>query len=244
MNSSIKSTVFLGFWLLPSIAAAQMFAPITSMLTTANEAPTPSGSVDVVIEGQTYKPSFYSGRAEPTTGNVIRLVAIPAGRDPQDFTYQWTVNGNGIAATGPVATFSDLFSTKLRVSVNVVDNDGALWARKDETITLSKPQVVFYEENVLRGHGSRAIVDSHTLIGEEGVIRAEPYFIGLQADPASYRTAWKVNGGPADSGGDWRELLLQRPQSPLSNYRIEFSARNNDNLAEVISGGFDLNFGL
>lgn len=221
-----------------------MFAPLTNVIGVNDPPATPSGSVDIVVEGKTYKPSFYKGRAEPSVGNIVRLTAVPAGRSPGDFTYQWSVNGNGLSATGPVATFSDIFSSKWRVSVNVVDKNGALWARKDETITLSKPQVVFYEENVLRGHGSRAIIDTHILIGEEGVIRAEPYFIGLQANPASYNAVWKVNGDLADSGGDWRELLLQRPQASLPGYKIEFSARNRDNLAELISGRFDLNFGL
>lgn len=244
MRLQFQVIVFLGFLSLPGIATAQIFAPLTSMLGTANDDITFPGSVDIIVEGETYKPSFYTGRAEPTVGNVVRFVAVPSGRMLQDFTYQWSVNGNGLAATGPVATFSDLFSGKLRVSVNVIDKNGALWARKEETISLSKPQVVFYEENILRGHGSRAITDNHVLIGEEGVIRAEPYFIGLQADPASYRTAWKINGGPADSGDDWRQLLIQRPQNPLANYRIEFSARNASNLAEMIGGRFNLNFGL
>lgn len=244
MRYHIKTVVTLMFLLSPSLAAAQLFAPLNSLINTNDATASIPGTVDIVAEGETYRPSFYLGRAEPTTGNTVRLVAIPSGQPPQNFSYQWNVNGSGLAATGPVATFSDLFSNKVRVTVNVIDSTGALWARADATVMLSKPQVVFYEENVLRGHGSRAIIDTHTLIGEGGVIRAEPYFIGLQTNPTSYRAAWKVNSGPAESGGDWRELLLQRPQDPLANYKIEFTANSRDNLAEVISGRFNLNFGL
>lgn len=230
--------------LLPGAASAQLFPSTTGVIETTPATTDLRGSADLVVEGETYKPVFYRGRAEPTVGNIVRLIAVPHGQSPQNFSYQWNVGGQALSATGPVATFSDLFSDKLRVSVNIVDKTGALFARIDEIVELSKPQVVFYEENILRGHGSRAITDSHTLIGDEGVIRAEPYFIGLRTDTASYRATWKVDGQLADSGGDWRQLLLERPQDPLTNYRIDFAASNRNNLAEVVSGRFNLNFGL
>lgn len=238
--------LLLSFLLAPSLVSAQLFPPMTGVLDpgTLSQTPTGSGSVDLIVEGETYKPAFYRGRAEPTVGNNVRLIAVPLGQSPGDFTYQWTVAGRSLPETGPVAVFSDLFNERILVSVNVMDGNGALFARTEEVIQLSKPAVVFYEENVLRGHGSRAIINAYTLIGDESVVRAEPYFVGLQASPAAYQAEWKVNGTAVDSGGDWRELLLQRPESPLSSYLIEFSAANRNNLAESVAGRFNLNFGL
>lgn len=246
LGMSRSVTQLLPVWLLlvPNLALAQMFVPLTSVINTATSTPTSLGTVDLVIEANTYKPSFYRGRAEPTMGNQVRLVAVPLGRSPTEFTYQWSVDGQALPSTGPVATFSDLFKQRPRVSVNVIESNGTLFARAEEVVVMSRPEVIFYEENVLRGHGSRAIQDSHTLIGEEGVIRAEPYFVGLAASPDSYRATWKVDGLVVNSGGDWRELLLQRPETPLSTYRIEFNANNEANLAEGVSGRFNLNFGI
>ncbi len=76
------------------------------------------------------------------------------------------------------------------------------------------------------------------------MVRAEPYFVGLGTSPDSYRATWKVNNIVVDSGGDWRELLLQRPETPLPSYRIEFNANNENNLAEGVAGSFSLNFGI
>lgn len=244
MRWSVKQLILVCFLVLPNLVSAQMFTPLNSVLTTATSTPASLGAVDLVIEADTYKPSFYRGRAEPTVGNQVRLVAVPLGRSPTEFTYQWSVDGTALPSTGPVATFSELFKQRPRVSVNVIERNGALFARTEETVELSRPQVIFYEENLLRGHGSRAIRDTHTLVGEEGVIRAEPYFVGLQSSPESYRSTWKVNNSVVSSGGDWRELLLQRPETPLSNYRIEFSSNNEANLAEGVLGRFNLNFGI
>lgn len=244
MSRSVKHLFLLCLLMLPGIASAQMFAPLTSVISPATTTPSSLGAVDLVIEADTYKPSFYRGRAEPTMGNQVRLVAVPLGRSPTDFTYQWSIDGRALPSTGPVATFSEMFKQRPRVSVSVIDSNGALFARAEEVVELSRPEVIFYEENVLRGHGSRAIRDSHTLIGDEGVIRAEPYFVGLGTSPSSYRATWKVNNIVVDSGGDWRELLLQRPETPLPSYRIEFSANNENNLAEGVAGSFSLNFGI
>lgn len=238
--------LLLSFLVMPNFVSAQLFPSTTGVVpvNTLSQPLAGSGSVDLIVEAETYKPSFYRGRSEPTVGNNVRLIAVPLGQAPENFTYQWSVANRALPETGPVAFFSDLFNDRIRISVSVIDKNGVLFGHAEEIIQLSKPEVVFYEENVLRGHGSRAITDSHALIGDEGVIRAEPYFIGLQADPAFYRAAWKVNGQLLSSGGDWRQLLFERPQEPLANYRIEFTASNRNNLAEVISGRFNLNFGL
>jgi hypothetical protein len=244
MSLSLKNLILLGIFMLPGVVSAQMFTPLNSVITPATSTPVTLGTVDLVVEAETYKPSFYRGRAEPTMGNQVRLVAVPLGRSPTEFTYQWSVDGRALPSTGPIATFSEMFKKRPRVSVSLIDNNGTLFARADEVVEFSSPEVIFYEENVLRGHGSRAIRDSHTLIGEEGVIRAEPYFVGLGTSPDSYRSTWKIDGITVDSGGDWRELLLQRPESPLPNYRVEFRANNQNNLAEGVAGSFSLNFGI
>lgn len=244
MSRSIKQLILILSLVLPNLASAQMFAPLHSVITTPTAAPMSLGAVDLVVEANTYKPSFYRGRALPTMGNPVRLVAVPLGRSPSEFTYQWSVDGDALPSTGPVATFSELFKEQPRVSVNVIDSNGALFARAEEVVKISRPEVIFYEQNVLRGHGSRAIRDTHTLVGNEGVIRAEPYFVGLQTSIDSYRATWKINDRVVNSGGDWRELLLQRPETPLSSYRIEFSSNNEANLAEGVRGRFNLNFGI
>ncbi len=244
MSWTIKHLIIWCILVFPGVVSAQMFVPLTSVITPATSTPTSLGTVDLVIEADTYKPSFYRGRAEPTMGNQVRLVAVPLGRSPTEFTYQWIVEGRALSSTGPIAIFSEMFNKRPRVSVSLIESNGAIFASAEEVVELSRPEVIFYEENVLRGHGSRAIGDSHTLIGEEGVIRAEPYFVGLGTSPDSYRATWKVDGIKVDSGGDWRELLLVRPETPLSSYRIEFSANNQNNLAEGIAGRFSLNFGI
>lgn len=236
--------LFLLIFAMPTIVAAQFFSPLNQQIQINSNVPGPTGQVTIMAEGLTYKPSFYRGRAEPTTGNSVRVIAIPEGQNPNNFTYRWSIDGRPLADTGPVAIFTNPYSKEARVGVSVVDNSGNLFARKEETIRLSSPEVVFYEENLLRGHGAAAITNTHTLIGEEGVVRAEPYFMGLGVDPTTYKVAWEVNGNEVQYGNDWRELVIQRPEEPLSNYLVNFSAVNKNNLAERVERAFNLNFGL
>jgi len=236
--------LLLAVLVVPPIVSAQMFPPLTELMQSNNPMPTPTGEVDIVVEGLTYKPSFYRGRAEPTVGNTVRLVAVPRGQAPDTLSYSWRAGGQVLPSSGPVATFSSQFSNSVTVSVSVTDTSGRLVARAEEVIRLSNPSVVFYEENLLRGHGSRAIINNHTLIGDSGVIRAEPYFVGLGISPTSYQVSWKVNNREVAYGNDWRELILERPEEPLNNYRINFSTVNRNNPAERAEGSFNLNFGL
>ena len=244
MTRFVVTMFLLTVLTVPAAANAQLFSPITEFFQNNNSSPTPTGEVDIMVEALTYKPSFYRGRAEPTVGNTVRLVAIPLGQVPDTLTYNWRVGGQTLTSDGPIATFSSQFSSDVTVSVTVTDSSGNLFALNEEIIRLSAPTVVFYEENILRGHGSKAITGTHTLIGDTGVIKAEPYFVGLGISPASYQVSWKVNNQEVVYGDDWRELLLERPDQPLNNYRINFQAVNRNNPAERAEGSFNLNFGL
>jgi hypothetical protein len=219
------------------LAQESTFLPVAELETTA-----PSGAVDVLIEADTYVPAFYHGRAEPTSGNPIRLVAVPIGAPADTLTYHWSINGRSLASTGPTATttapLGDNFLLRL-----VVRENGRLWAERNERVAISSPQVFFYEKNSLRGRASTAVRDSYNLIGDEAEIVAVPYFTSLNSGSGGLNGTWRMDGQMLNLDS-WQSLILTRPEEPKDRYTVQLEVINRNNLAETAENSFYLHMGL
>lgn len=222
----------------------QAFAQTTNLVVlTQPNAERPSGQVDILIEADTYIPSFYRGRAEPSPGNNATVVAIPSGIDSSagPLGYRWSINGRHLAASGQTASFSVPAGNNLTIQVLVTQN-GKLVAEKSEVISVSVPRIVFYENNALRGIGSTAIAGEFMLVGKEASVSAEPYFFG-RGSITSLQGTWSVDG--ADAGvDDWRTLSFVQPEEPKERYLISLELVNPRNFSEATENDFYLKLGL
>lgn len=206
---------------------------------TANRAQ--EGRLDLVVEGETFVPLFYSGRSEPSAGNQIRVIAIPDGTTPGSLTFRWTMDGQVLPETDAVVVFNAPAGSSFQIGVTASLN-GQFWAERNEVVAIAEPTVLFYEGNSLKGLSQIAIDRDYLLVGDEAEITTAPYFTGTTL--SSLRGTWRIDGQEVSMEGDWRQLVLTRPEAPQAQYKVELTLRNMNNLAESVRNYFNLQMGL
>lgn len=201
----------------------------------------PQGELDLIVEGETLTPLFYKGRAEPSAGNITYLTAVPNGINAELLSYRWTINGQVLPGTTARTSITAPASASFQVGVTATLN-GKYWSERNEVIALAEPTVLFYEGNSLKGLSKYAIGRDYLLVGEEAEVMAMPYFTGITQN--SLRGTWKIEGYGVTQEGDWRQLVLTRPETPLPLYRVELNLKNVNNLNESARNYFNLKMGL
>jgi len=172
----------------------------TSIETSIDVVPT---TVDLVLEADTYVPSFYEGRALPGRNSNLHAVAIvhDGGELPDSgYTYRWTV-GQDVLFSGPVlgktsVTFPMPLYRK-ELIVEVINPTGHIVARKSMMLEPTTPELYFYEWSPLKGLYRKEISNPFSLIGEETVVYGEPYFIQHALDNTNADVTWRIDGAPA-----------------------------------------------
>lgn len=221
---------------LPFGTTAQVL-PITNQLLPVQNQTTDVAKAHILVEADTYVPSFYKGRSEPTPGNQMRLVAMNPARGD---TYQWEIEGRHYTTTEPYLSITTPDVPRILVRLQILANKQVI-ARASEYINISSPRVVFYENNALRGLSRLAIGNPYTLVGEQADIHAEPYFIGsLQNSTAR----WSGGGLNITETESPLGLNIKAPENTNRTYRVDFTLQNTVRLSEKAQGTFTVNFGL
>lgn len=209
----------------------------------------PSGLVDIVVEADTYTPAFYAGRAEPVPGGPIRLIALmrdSGSSSPDSLLYYWTVDGQIVNFGEPsdpainlLAPNKNEFTVRLRVTAE----SGETVAERSEVVSLSKPFLIFYEVNPLRGPSPIAISDTLYVAAEETTVEAAPYFIDVLNNPAYLE--WSVNNVPVTVSGDnVYQLVLARAGLVASPAIVSFYAASRSSLGLTVEDKFTAAEGL
>ncbi|MEL6805717.1 MAG: hypothetical protein AAFO91_18250, partial [Bacteroidota bacterium] len=145
--------------LLPSTATAQF-----GLFGIPKDPSVPVGGVDIVVESDTSTPRFYNGRPEPSVGSRLLLTAIPhtQGTSTTDsFVYRWDVNGVITEGFQQSVHHNSGINNQITIKLRVSDLEGTLFAETNKIVQLSDPQILFYEDNPLRGLSRTAITDTH-----------------------------------------------------------------------------------
>ncbi len=230
--------------LYPGVSLAQFSSYNLEYLEAASGPPTPPGMVDIIVEADTHTPNFYKGRAEPSSGNPLRLVALPsiANVDPDTLTFAWTIDGTPLTSRTQSITVTAPSADRILLGLRVSDKKGNLLAEKDEYISISNPQILFYEENQLRGLSHTAIPNEYVLIGDEASIVAEPYFIGRNDTPPALLVDWTIDGQKLLLDNNWKKINFTRPNVPVDQFKIDLTLRHQTKLSEQAEGKFTLRF--
>ena len=201
--------------------------------------------VFLLVEAETNTPYFYQGRKEPSVGNPMKLVAIADEElaKQTNLEYKFIVSGRVINNQDNVAYYLPPDKPEILVTVQVF-REQMLLAETSEFITLSKPLLLFYEENLLRGIGRIAISNDYIMIGDEVTLLVSPYFMSENINPNDFVTSWTINGVPTTMGREWQNIIITNPHSELRRYIIGFSLVNRTRLFEKAEKNFTLNFGL
>lgn len=166
-------------------------------------------------------PHWYKGKALPSTGSRITVLALPDVAGAGGLTYRWQFNDSVVPAASGAGrnTFSFTFAlpAEERVSVTMRDAAGTLDKTADIGISPAEPVAAIYEARPLRGVVfERRLAGFAAPSGEPYDFIAVPFFFPATAN-LSYR--WSLNGSevigqPPDP---WRFVLTSKPNAPASD---------------------------
>ena len=202
--------------------------------------------LDIIIEPQTHVPTFYKGRALPSTGSSINATALlgTPGLSATTYYYTWKIN-NKVHLGGPLRggnkiSFIMPQDSRSVLSLEVTTLNGIMVASRAVSIPSVSPKLLFYEVSTLYGLESKAITSSFALIGNSATLRAEPYFLSSQVFNQPDILSWKVAGNEIGiTGANPYEVTLQKTGFPGTT-NIRFHVRSTDILLQGAEKGISV----
>ena len=196
--------------------------------------------VNMVWEADTYTPLLYQGKSLYTAGSNLKVVAYPTVMiggsliPTNKLSFQWSDNNTpNTAASGlgkNVFTFQgDQIQSGEDVTVTVYYNNASV-GKGEIFIPASQPQVLFYQQDPLRGELlDEALSGNFTLTNQEVTVKAEPYFFAKNS-PLQYD--WTLDGqetsGPQSAQG---LLTLRETGSGSGATTLGVTIQNTDTAA-------------
>jgi hypothetical protein len=209
--------------------------------------------IDLFWETQTSKPAFYQGKALPSAGSIIKIVALPyiinrAGQkiSSNNLIYNWKKNGVFMEKLSGPGKNSIIINTgqgdsQVRIGVEALSQTDKITAVKDLVLSLVKPEIIFYEKKPLEGINYGQILPAtYSLFDEEVTVRAEPYFLPINNN-SIFKYLWSLDQSPA--GGrpdDPFAITLRRNQDISGSNRVNFSAQDQ---TSTFSNSFTVKYG-
>ncbi|MFA6006557.1 MAG: hypothetical protein WC764_02410 [Candidatus Paceibacterota bacterium] len=214
----------------------------------------PAG-IDLLWQAHTSVPPYYIGRALPTAGSNITIMAEPdfinpAGKriDSANIVYEWSRNGNKLeSASGYGKYYLDInnlsnFSNET-ISVKATDISGQLVAENTIAIPVLAPRLAIYEEDSLMGTKfETAITRVFNLFTEEVTLRGEPYFYPrISSTPAP---VWMVNGEVTNTDRTNPSLItLREPTGKSGTAALVYNIDGGGNTRQSLQLPITINFG-
>lgn len=205
--------------------------------------------LDIIVEADTEIPRFYKGRALPSSGAPVRIVAIPnvsKTASLSSYTYIWELD-NKVLFGGPVrgkyaADITMPTYNNALLSVSVIASSGELLTKKTTRLTTAKPELYFYVDNPLRGISRRTIDEKFALVEDEVTVRAVPYFISKGLTKTSGTYEWQINGRPVENVNDDPLLITLRKTGGSGSADIRFRINNTKELLQYVVSSFTVFF--
>ena len=202
--------------------------------------------VDLVLEADTYVPSFYQGRALPGRTSMLHATAVvhdSTGLLDTAYTYRWTLGqevlfGGAVKGKNTVSFAMPLYSKTL--TVEVIGPEGKVIARKSMTPTGVQPELYFYEWSPLRGLYQDAISGAFPLIGEENTIYGEPYFVNTSPTSANANVAWNIGGQVVSSDPESARAITVTRDLLGTGDTIELQILTRDKVPQLLKSSFNV----
>jgi hypothetical protein len=207
--------------------------------------------LDIVVEAFTHVPIFYKGRAVPsagTEGYASVITHTGTAIDLDNLTYQWKLNNNNLNG-GPIrgkksVSFTMPENRESYLGVTVSQGVNVI-AEKTLPIRAAETEVLFYEDNPLRGVTGQAFKARNTFAGNQLTVRAEPYYAKpLQLPNEKYVLEWTLNGKKIqpDSLSELNSVTL-RGSGSQSTASLNFRIVDFTKFAHQTTGSMSVTFG-
>ena len=166
----------------------------------------PAG-IDMLWEAtDTYIPSFYRGKALPSSEGVIKVVAFPHFKNGSGETsssavvYNWKRNYNSVTDSSGYGKNVFLFKQSYlnpveQIGLTAIDNATGSSVKKNVFIKTYTPKILFYEKDPLLGIKYERAFNEIDVADAEKTIVAEPYFFSpgnIFSNDLDF--IWKING--------------------------------------------------
>ena len=207
--------------------------------------------VDIVLESFSTVPEFYAGRALPTGNTIGRAVAtINTGStiDRDDLTYEWRLNSN-VLDNGPIRGLRAVnFEVPLRgeqyLEVLISDRSGLI-ARQGTTFVPPEPEILFYEDNPVRGIIPIALKEDASFSGNQVTLRAEPYYLNPSFGNPDNLVEWNLGGQAIDTSAEpERHVVTLRSNGSVSEGLVSVRMADLSVLSMPIRKSIYLRFGF
>jgi len=200
---------------------------------------------------QTSVPAWYRGKALPTAGASVSIIAVPriviagSALNPDALIYRWRIDSDKESFVGAgkrVFTFtaSTLPETTHQIDVSVEDFNGRI--RKEGRVLITTdaaPRVLLYPSSPLGGAEFRSAGSGAGRPGLFDMI-AEPFFFPLSS-VASLAYDWAVDGNAAPaSAQNPRIVTIDASRRANKIISVSVTARAVNLFQNSFSGFFDL----
>lgn len=205
--------------------------------------------IDIVIEGHTVVPHFYEGRPLPSMKASARATAIintGYSIDRENLSYEWKINTSPLSGGGIRGLMGVNFEMPLKkksfIGVTIKDASGIL-GQKTIPVEVAEPEVIFYEDNQLRGTLKQALDADYQVSGNQLVVRAVPYYMSPFLNNPDYILEWSLNGQRVDNEGAEEPNTLVLTSSGNSTASLGIQLANKAAFGQAVSGGTRIKFG-
>ncbi len=216
-----------------------------------------SGSIDMIIETDGYRPAMFAGKLPVVYQNAVKIVAVPhianssgVESDPKTLLYQWEQNGNVLeSASGygkqSVTIPGTLIPRPYMISVMVLARDGSAQGAGFTSVNAGSPSVVFYRNDPLYGPLYNNAITSTMYLGsqrEAGAL-AVPYGFNAPASGLGDLVLdWSINdrGRPELSAS--QSVTLRAPDELAGSSNVALVIANTKNILQKTSASFQVVF--
>lgn len=158
----------------------------------------------------TYVPPLYKGKALPSEGGLVRVVALPSfysgttPYNPKTINYQWSINGERVKALSGVGkqtleTKLNYFENENIIEVVASTFDGLQSAEESLSIAPTRINPRFYIYDPLLGVDFSKAFTKRVEITKPTSFVYEPYYISNKdITSPNIETTWALNGLPVE----------------------------------------------
>jgi hypothetical protein len=217
-----------------------------------------SGSIDIIIETEGYKPPFFRGKIGPKYQNTVKIIAMPhlvdnkgVEYDPKTLIYKWSKNDRVVSEySGYGKQFVEVQGSVVprpyTVSLSVTSKDGIETAESIIFVEEQQAFVNMYENDPLYGPiFNKAITNSIGLGKEkEAKIIAIPFgFNRPDLSKGSLSFTWMVNNILKPEIADNDTIILRAPEGATGSSNISLEVRNKKDILQSANVLFRVVYG-
>lgn len=216
------------------------------------------GEVLLLYEAKTYTPPFYKGKALPSPQATISLLAITNFKTSggviipgSELTFTWkkndSVDGANSGRGKNTYQYNNgaLLSEAPLIEVIVSSPDYNVSGGADFRVTNADPEIIFYEENPLRGVISEvALINEFSLNKTEATIVAQPFFFSTsKKESSSFLYSWKINNSSVSTPSGRSSVLTIRRPGEKGSSLLSLSIENGQRIFQVASNNLNVSYG-